>query len=338
MVPRLPLVMVVACLAGGCAGAPVRRVGQLRADDPSWPREPGHQIAFVGEISVPEHLGIERGFFARLWAALTGDAEQTALYRPFGVAVAGDGRIAVSDPGRRAVRLYAPAANQHLRLDDGLRYPIAVAFVGELLVVADAETAKVTAFDRGGASVPVPWKLPVFGRPTGLAVDPARARLLVVDVLGHCVHVVSLNGGPPSSFGTRGGALGELNFPTAVAVDGDGRVFVNDTMNFRVQVFSPALVPLRAFGSAGDTPGAFSKAKGLAVDRDGTVYIVEGLFDVVQAFGADGPLLGVFGGSGTGPGRFWLPAGVAIDAQRRLYVADTWNGRVQVFDLDQRVR
>lgn len=332
------LLSVTLVLLGACAGAPVRRVGQVRDGDPAWPREPGHQIAWVGEITVPESLGIQQGFFARLWSVLTGDVEETALYRPFGVAVAPDGRIAVADPGRRAVRVYEPAANRHLRLDTGLEYPIAAAFVGDLLLVADAQTAQVSAFDRAGASIAVPWKLPTFGRPAGFALDLPRHRLFVVDVQRHCVHVVSLDGGAPTSFGTRGSAAGQLNFPTAIAVDAAGRVFVSDAMNFRVQVFTAELLPLRVFGAAGDAPGSFSKPKGLAVDRDGTVYVVEGLFDVVQAFDVQGPLLGVFGGTGTGAGRFWLPAGMAIDAQRRLYVADTWNERVQVFELDQRVR
>ncbi len=335
MPARATSLLVLALLSGACAGVPVRRVGERRADDPSWPREEGRRIAWLGEIRTPESLGIERGFLARAWAALVGDAEVTALYRPFGVALAADGRIAVTDPGRRAVRVYEPARNRHLRVDAGLKYPVAAAFVGDTLLVADAETARVTAFDREGTAVPVPWRLPAFGRPVGFAVDAPRRRLLVADALQHRVHVVSLDGAAPSAFGRRGGALGELNFPTAVAVDGEGRVFVNDAMNFRVQVFAPDLTPLRAFGELGDTPGSLSKAKGLAVDADGTVYVVEGYFDVVQAFDADGRLLGVFGGSGAGAGRFWLPAGAAIDAQRRLYVADTWNERVQVFELDR---
>lgn len=327
---------LAALLLLGCAGAPVRRVGEVREGDPWWPREEGRRIAYVGELRTPEHLGIERGFWASVWAFLTGEEETTSLYRPTGVALAADGRLAVADPGRRSVRVYSAPGQAHRKLQGALRYPVALAFVGELLVVADAETASLHGFDAQGAEVPLPWTLPALGRPAGLAVDLPRRRLLVSDAVQHCVHVVSLDGAAPRRFGGRGAGPGELNFPGALAVDGSGQVYVNDAMNFRVQVFSPELEPRLAFGGPGDGPGSLSRAKGIAVDADGVIYVVEGYFDVVQAFDGQGQLLGVFGGNGTGPGRFWLPAGAAIDAGHRLYVADTWNERVQVFALDRR--
>ena len=327
---------LVALLLAGCATVPVRRVGEVREGDPWWPREEGRRIAYVGELRTPEHLGIERGFWASVWAFLTGEDETTSLYRPTGVALAEDGRLAVADPGRRSVRVYSPRGQAHLKLQGALRYPVALAFVGDLLVVADAETASLHGFDAQGAAVRLAWDLPPFGRPAGLAVDLARRRLLVSDVVQHCVHVVSLDGEPPRRFGTRGEGPGEFNFPGALAVDAKGQVYVNDALNFRVQVFSSELAPVLAFGGPGDGPGSLSRAKGLAVDADGVIYVVEGYFDVIQAFDGQGQLLGVFGGNGTGPGRFWLPAGAAIDDRHRLYVADTWNERVQVFALDRR--
>jgi DNA-binding beta-propeller fold protein YncE len=334
---RAPPTSLLLLLLAGCASAPVRRVGEVREGDPWWPREEGRRIAYVGELRTPEHLGIERGFWASVWAFLTGEDEVTSLYRPTGVALASDGRLAVADPGRRSVRVYSASGREHRKLTGGLRYPMALAFVGELLVVADAETASLHGFDREGAPAPLPWELPALGRPAGLAVDGARRRLLVTDVGQHCVHVISLDGRAPRRFGTRGEGPGQLNFPGAVAVDAGGRVYVNDTLNFRVQVFSPELEPVLAFGAPGDGPGSLTRAKGLAVDDDGVVYVVEGYHDVVQAFDGQGRLLGVFGGNGTAPGRFWLPAGLALDtARHRLWVADTWNERVQVFALDGR--
>ncbi|MBI3182929.1 MAG: hypothetical protein HYZ28_12400 [Myxococcales bacterium] len=339
---RLPTATAVALalLGAGCASAPLRKVGTAAAGDPSWPREPGKAIAYAGEIRGPENLGIERGFFARLWRAIAGAAESEQLYRPFGVALAPDGRVAVSDPGRRAVHLIDPGRKQYRRITGApgraLTYPVAAVFIGATLVVADSETARLLAFDEKGAEVALPVKAPPLGRPGGLAVDAGRGRLYVSDVLGHTVHALSLDGREPDRpIGGRGGEAGRFNFPTHLAVDREGNLLVCDAMNFRVQVFDPSLTPLRSFGQLGDQPGAFSKPKGVAVDEEGNVFVVEGLYDVVQIFDRKGRLLGVIGGSGTQAGRFWLPGGAAI-RDGLLYVADTFNARVQVFELARR--
>lgn len=336
MRPAFVHLALLAALAQGCAGAPVRRVGERRPDDPTWLKAGGQQVRYLGELQVPEHLGITQGFFARLWQRLTGETGAHGLYRPFGVALAADGRVAVTDPGLKAVRLYVPSDNRHEKLTQGLSAPLAAAFIGPLLVVADGEARALVAFDgSSGAPAAVPWKLPpAFGRPTGLAVDQARRRLFVVDAGLHCVHVLSLDGAAPTTLGQRGGEVGAFNFPTHAAVDARGHLYVTDSLNFRVQHFDAALRFVEALGGLGDTPGDLPRGKGVAVDAAGTLWVVEGAFDVVQGFDQRGELVGVFGGQGVTPGRFWLPAGLAADAQGRLFVADTWNGRVQVFTVE----
>jgi DNA-binding beta-propeller fold protein YncE len=328
------VVLVFALLAAGCATVPVRRVGELRPDDTVWLKAGGEQVRFVGELSLPEHLGIEESGWTRFWRWVVGTQRADALYRPFGVAVSSSGVVAVSDPGLRAVRRYHPKENRHERLEQGLSAPLGVAFVGELLVVADGQTLVV--FDAAGAVVKAPWKVPVFTRPTGLAVDAVRQRLFVVDAGAHCVHAIALTGAEPAQLGARGTRDGQFNYPTHVAVDGRGHLFVTDSMNFRVQEFDEGLAFVRALGGLGDGPGDLPRSKGLAVDAHGTLWVVEGAFDVVQGFDARGELVAVFGGRGTDAGRLWLPAGLAVDASGRLYVADTWNSRVQVFAIEPR--
>ncbi|MDP1922141.1 MAG: hypothetical protein Q8L14_38230 [Myxococcales bacterium] len=326
---------VAVALASGCASVPVRRVGERRPNDPTWLKASGQQVRFVGSLELPEHLGIEKNAFTRFWQWLTGTEASHALYRPFGVAVAADGRVAVTDPGVRAVRLYLPADGTDLELREGLTNPLAVAFVGEMLAVADGTLATLVGFDaKTGERRPLEWKLPVFSRPTGLAFDAARGRLFVVDAGLHCVHVVSVSGAAPLRIGARGEALGAFNFPTHVAVDARGHLFVTDSMNFRVQHFDEQLEVVGTLGGLGDTVGDLPRSKGVTIDSRGTLWVVEGAFDVVQGFDTSGELVGVFGGSGVTDGRFWLPAGITSDAQGRIYVADTWNARVQVFVIE----
>lgn len=331
MTPRLTSALAALALAGCASG--VRRVGSVLPGDPSWPRDGGRRIAYVGELRTPENLGIEPGFFGRLWRAITGSGDSDALYRPYAVALGPSKVIAVADPGRRAVHLFDAKGERYARAS-GLGYPVAVAFVGSTLIVADAERRTLLAFDLQGRPAELPVRVPALERPAGLAFDAKGQRLFVSDSAAHVVHVLSLAGKSPATIGGRGSGDGELNFPTHLFTDVNGRLYVCDAMNFRVQIFAPDLSPLRRFGEVGDRPGNLSRPKGIAVDADGNVFVVEGYFDVVQAFDGEGRLLGIIGGSGIAPGRFWLPAGAAVDG-RLLYVADTFNGRVQVFDLEQ---
>jgi sugar lactone lactonase YvrE len=309
-------------------------VGELRADDATWLKSGNERVRFVGELSVPEHLGIEESGWTHFWRWVSGTERADALYRPFAVAVSSEGVIAVSDPGLRAVRRYRPKENRHERLQEGLVAPLGLAFVGELLVVADGQAATLALFDAAGARVKAPWKVPTFVRPTGLALDSARGRLFVVDAGAHCVHVISLTGAEPQRLGERGTGEGQFNFPTHLAVDARGHLFITDSMNFRVQELDETFAFVRSLGGLGDGPGDLPRSKGLAIDAHGNLWVVEGAFDVVQGFDAKGELIAVFGGRGTDGGHLWLPAGLAIDGAGRLYVADTWNGRVQVFTIE----
>ncbi|MBI5070472.1 MAG: hypothetical protein HZB56_19755 [Deltaproteobacteria bacterium] len=336
---RLLLLAAAAC-AAACAHGEVRRVGARLPGDPAWPRGERREIAWVGEIRGPESLGIERGFWRRVWDLVTGSDDLSGLYRPFGVAVDGAGRVAVADPGRRLVHLFDPASASARRIgggDEPLVYPVAVAFLGRLLLVADAEAGALRAFDLEGRPAPLPVAAPRLVRPSGLAVDEQRRRLYVSDAAEHLVHVLPLDpGGAASRLGGRGREAGRFNFPTHLALDAGGGLAVCDALNFRIQLFDAELRPRSAFGQVGDGLGDLARPKGIAFDRDGVVFVVEGYFDVVQAFEPGGRLLGVFGGTGVTPGRFWLAGGMATDARGRLYVADTYNARVQVFDLEAR--
>jgi sugar lactone lactonase YvrE len=333
--------LLAAALAAACAHGEVRTVGRHLPGDPAWPRGEARRIAWVGEIRGPEALGIQRGLLARVWDFVTGAEALEGLYRPAGVALDAGGRLAVADPGRRAVHLYDPAGGRALRVrgtaEAPLVYPVAVAFLGRTLLVADSEARAVRAYDERGRPVALPVALPELLRPSGLAVDEARGRLFVADAAAHVVHVLPLApGGRARVLGGRGAAPGRFNFPTHLALDGQGRLAVCDALNFRVQRFDADLEPAGGFGQNGDGLGDLARPKGLAIDDEGVVFVLDGAFDVIQAFDPGGRLLGVIGGPGDAPGRFWLAGGMALDARGRLYVADTYNARVQVLDLAAR--
>jgi DNA-binding beta-propeller fold protein YncE len=133
--------------------------------------------------------------------------------------------------------------------------------------------------------------------------------------------------------GRRGAGPGEFNFPTAVAVGPNGRVYVTDTMNYRVEVFDADLTFVSTFGTLGVRPGQFRRPKGIAVDGDNVVYVVDSDFNNFQMFTSDGETLMWVGELGERPGQMQLPAGIAVDrTRRRIFVTEQVNQRIQVFE------
>ena len=133
-------------------------------------------------------------------------------------------------------------------------------------------------------------------------------------------------------FGERGGGAGQFNFPTGLAADRSGILFVADSYNHRVQRVTPdgGVSPL---GGRGSGHGQFLSPQAVATDPANAFYVVEQGNHRVQKFAENGTLQLVFGRPGTREGEFRGPMGVAVTpGSGDIYVADTGNGRVQRFD------
>jgi len=171
-------------------------------------------------------------------------------------------------------------------------------------------------------------------RVTGMAVDPERQVLYLVDAPRNVLSVYSLDGHKQTEWGKRGKAVGEFNFPLDVALDPQGNVYVPDALNFRVQVFDPQGNPIRQFGQIGLQLGSFQLPKGIAVDTSGHVYVTDSRAHRMLIFDLEGRLLQVIGGygrvtaEGVSPGAFNLPSGIDADRNDTIWVADTLNRSV----------
>jgi len=77
-----------------------------------------------------------------------------------------------------------------------------------------------------------------LSRPRGLAVDEENGRIFIVDFMRHAVSAYSLQGEFILELGGLGGERGWFYFPSDVALDRYGRLWVTDTFNQRVQIFS----------------------------------------------------------------------------------------------------
>jgi DNA-binding beta-propeller fold protein YncE len=123
--------------------------------------------------------------------------------------------------------------------------------------------------------------------------------------------------------------------PSGLTVDRQGRLLVADTHFYRVLVYSPEGKILFQIGDGvqGTTPGRFGYPTDVVVDRAGNFYVGDyGDNDRVQVFSPEGKWLRQWGGHGYAPGQFLRPRALAIDDRDRIYVADSCNHRIQVFD------
>ena len=98
-------------------------------------------------------------------------------------------------------------------------------------------------------------------------------------------------------FGERGSQAGQFNFPTGLAVDRNGVLFVADSYNHRVQRITPdgGVSPL---GGRGGGQGQFLSPQAVATDPANAFYVVEQGNHRVQKFGADGDCCWSSGGRG----------------------------------------
>jgi DNA-binding beta-propeller fold protein YncE len=322
-------------LLSGCAREP-RPAEQAPGATPArlvWPPAPAPaRIRHVQNIASPKDLGVKSSAWTRLANFVTGgDKGKERFATPTGVAVDEAGNLCLTDAGAGAVLYFDGARHTCERWEKIGRTrfvtPVAVAKARDILYVADAGRPAVVAFDTKG-------KLSFLltngvRRPAGLAI--LSNKLFVADAPAHQVAVFDLEGRPLARFGRRGGALGEFNFPTHLAADGQGRLFVTDSMNARIQIFDASGKALGALSSRGDSSGHLSRPKGIALDRENHVYVVDALFDNFQIFDTGGQFLLDVGSAGSKAGEFWLPAGIAINARNQIFVADSYNHRVQVF-------
>jgi DNA-binding beta-propeller fold protein YncE len=142
----------------------------------------------------------------------------------------------------------------------------------------------------------------VDGRPGALAFDRS-GRLLVVDHLATYVDVLD----------RRGHSLGRLNVPaghpSAVAVAGDGTIYVGTTAEASaIHRFSPTCQPLGSWGVEGREPGHLNAVTAVGELADGNIAVACARTDLgIQIFTPAGEFVRGFGSHEMGAENFSLP-------------------------------
>ncbi len=127
---------------------------------------------------------------------------------------------------------------------------------------------------------------------------------------------------------------GTFMWPTSIALDQEGSVYVSDEWLNRISIFTKDGDWIGKWETPGDSEGEINRPSGLAFDENDNLYLVDSLNNRVQVFTKDGKFLSMWGGSGSGDGEFNLPWGIDIDQNGDVYVADWRNDRIQKFTPD----
>src|SRR5262249_51050126 len=130
-----------------------------------------------------------------------------------------------------------------------------------------------------------------------------------------------------------------LNFPTGIAVDGSGNLYIADLLNMRIRkvaggnISTIAGIGVLAYSGDGGpgTRAQLNGPQGLATDTSGGIFIADTGNNVVRQVARNGVITTFVGSGGAGSGGNELnaPQGVASDPSGSVYIADTLNSRVQ---------
>lgn len=331
---------IVLGLVAGCATGPEKKE-PVRLVWPPPPLKP--RIEFVRSIVSDANLGRDTTFTERLVNFLAGGKPPAdRVVNPMGIAVSDDGqRLYVSDFAQLEVFIFDFGTKNFRKIgtEQKLARPVGIALdADECLYVVEQEKKRVSVFARDGKRLRSITH-PTLVRPAGIAIDRARGRIYVADAAHtkseqHTVKIFSMTGELVGTIGGgKGDGPGQFLFPTYLAVDGGGNLYVTDTLNSRVQVFDDDGKYVKSFGQRGNAWGMFDKPKGVAIDSFGNVYVADSGWSNVQIFNQKGQILLFFGGRGSYPGMLQNPTAVAVDKNDQIYVADYLNHRVEIYRL-----
>ncbi|HXM43767.1 MAG TPA: choice-of-anchor D domain-containing protein [Bryobacteraceae bacterium] len=266
---------------------------------------------------------------------VVGGAANALLNYPYGVAVDASGNVYISDYNNSVVR----------KVDTS----------GTITTVAGSFTGGCTYNGNGSPATQF-----YLCHPSGLALDHS-GNLYIADEINNLVRKLVVSTSTISNYagtGTNGysgdGGLATsatLNYPSAVAIDSSGNVFIADTSNQvvrEVTISNGKIKTIAGNGTAGysgdggaATGATFNGIYGIAVNSAGTTVTVADTYNaVVRQFPVGGIINTVAGGAGTGwcgdagpatSACLYYPEGVAVTSSGTVYVSDTYNNRLRQF-------
>ena len=222
---------------------------------------------------------------------------EKGLESPWGIAVADDGTMFVSESTGGPIKIIGPKG--------------------------DKSTLDLPKSE--GESDPKPGRMTLDRDGCLYVVDRANCRVCVFDK----ERKIKLQ------FGRAGGKRGEFKELQDVAVDRQGRIYVLDSSGTPVQVFDKKGKYVYRFGFRGEGGEDISFPSALFVDQNDQVWVVDRGRHKFKVFDRSGSFLRSEGTYGLEEGYLFQPADAEMDGLGRIYVVEAGARRLQVFSLDR---
>lgn len=253
-----------------------------------------------------------------------GQGSAARFNSPVGIAVDSLGNLYIGDTLNDCVRKITPA--------------------GLVTTVAGSPGESGSADGNGGAAR--------FFSPRGLAID-GSGNIYVADSDNGTIRKITPSGDVTTIAGTAGnfgsnngnGASASFAFPSSVAIDGSGNVYVADMFNSTIRKITSAgdvstFAGKPAVRGSTDATGGnarFNFPEGVAVDTAGNVYVADGSNQTIRKITPAGVVSTLAGsplqkGAADGSGssaRFFDPTGLAVGGDGAVYVADRNNNAIR---------
>ncbi len=194
----------------------------------------------------------------------------------------------------------------------------------------------------------------MFSQPTGLAMDRGgnlyvadhsnnRIRKITPDGM---VSTLAGSGATTAGYADGTGAAAQFSFPTGIAADSGGNLYVADNLYSNIRKITPDGVVTTLAGSGKTTNGGYLDGTGavakfyfpseVAVDSSGNVYVADAGNNRIRKItpGGEVSTLAGSGAAATVDGQgvaaqFNYPTGVAVDSKGIVYVADYYGNRIR---------
>ncbi len=188
-----------------------------------------------------------------------------------------------------------------------------------------------------------------FNRPGGVTVD-ALGNLYIADTFNHSIRKITPNGDVTIVAGTgsagsanANGTDASFNFPSGIAVDTSGNLYVVDSNNHLIRRITPNgdVTTFAGTGSTGNTNGngtdaSFNFPHKITIDTSGNLYVTDLSHHLIRRIAPNGDVT-TFAGTGSdgntnGNGTnasFNSPRGITIDTLGNLYVVDKDNHSIR---------
>ncbi|MFC1921872.1 flippase activity-associated protein Agl23 [Chloroflexota bacterium] len=286
--------------------------GTLGAEPGQFQRPRGIAVAPDGSLYIADtenhriqHLDRD-GTSLQTWGSFAdltqGDAPGGTFFEPWGISIAPDGSVYVTDTWNHRIQKFSPE--------------------GEFLTMWGY---------FGQAERP-----DAFWGPRDVVVDP-DGRVIVSDTGNKRIVVFGPDGDFIAEFGEEGYAQGQFYEPVGLAVDDEGHLYVADTWNQRIQSFIPddtgSFEPLNSWDIFGWYDQSLDNKPFLDVDDQMNVFATDPEGVRVLQFTSEGEIIRYWGDYSVGSDGFSLVGSVAVDPLGGVWVSDTGNNRIMHFNL-----